>query len=215
MNMNIKPILVAVALACSAVAAHADEVYGGIGFPGLVLGYATPLSNGLTVRGEFAGGLSMSRNGQREGMDYSGELKSQRLGAFVDWFVFSGGFRLTGGLTANDIKAQLNGKGGTGKINGKTVDMTGETFNVTIKYPQATPYLGLGWGHQASPDKGLGFFADLGVMVGKFDASATTSLVGKQGITQADVDQEVSKVRDSLSKLAVLPAVSIGLTYRF
>jgi hypothetical protein len=174
----------------------------------------TALNPQISVRAEYAGGISVSKDGRQEGVDYTGNLKLGRAGAFVDWHPFSGSFRLTGGLTANDISAKLHGKGGNSTINGKPVDLSNQTFDVAITYPKTSPYLGLGWGHHDNGG-GLSFFADLGVQFGKFKVDATTSVVGTNGITQADVDAEVAKARDAISKLSVLPAVSIGIGYQF
>ena len=149
-------------------------------------------------------------------MNVTGTLKASRFGAFADWFPLGGGFRLVGGLTMNDIKADFNGVGsGTSTINGKPVVMTGETFNVQVKFPSTTPYLGIGYGHQKSDVKGFGFYADLGVMVGTFTAETTTSLVSNGKATQADVDAQTQKIRDSLGSLSVLPSASLGLLYRY
>jgi len=214
-RLNLKHLLPCLALAATAQGATAGEIYAGIGFPGATLGYAGALASNVTVRGEYAGGLSVSRNGKREGLTYQGDLKTGRAGLFVDWQPFSGSFHLTAGATANDIKLDLNGSGTNGTINGKPVDLTGETFKVQVKYARSTPYLGLGWGHQPAPGGGLGFFFDLGAQLGKFDTTVQTTIVGKYGVTQADVDAEVQKVRDTVDQLKVLPSATIGLTYRF
>ncbi len=196
--------------------AHAAEVYGGIGFPGMALGFVTELADNVGLRAEAAGGWKLSRNGQREGLSYDGSLTNNRIGAFIDWFPFSNNFRLTGGLTANDAKISLNGRGSNGNINGKPVDLTNETFNLSIKYPGATTFVGLGWGHRPRGQVGLGLFADVGVQIGRFKTDTVqTTVVGKYGITQADVDAEVSKVNDNLGKLSVLPSASLGMTYKF
>jgi hypothetical protein len=52
-------------------------------------------------------------------------------------------------------------------------------------------------------------------MIGKFTSTTNTSMVGKQGITQADVDAQTATVRDNVSKLSVLPKFSLGASYRF
>jgi hypothetical protein len=205
----------AVALTACAAASHAAEIYGGIGLPGALLGYGGSFGASLGWRGEVAGGLKLKRDGRREGLEYSGELKTGRAAAFLDWYPLAGSFRLSAGLTANDIKVNLNGTGTTGTINGKAVSLVGETFRVTAKYAASTPYLGLGGGHQQADGGGIGFFWDLGAQFGSFDVSAQTSLVGKFGVTQADVDAEAKKVRDTLDSLKVIPMVAIGLTYRF
>ncbi len=132
---------------------------------------------------------------------------------FVDWYPFSGTFRLTGGVTANDVKIDLDGSGGSGTINGKPVNLSGETFKLQVKYASGTPFLGFGWGH--TPTAGFGGFLDIGAHFGKFDATVQTTVVGKFGVTQADVDTEVQKVRDKLDQLKVLPSLTVGLTYKF
>lgn len=210
------------ALVALSGSASAQDVYLGLGLPGLyTLGYAHSMSPSLGLRGEFAGGLSVSRDGNQDGVNYTGSVKANRAGIFADWYPLGGGFRLVGGLTANDITADINGIGsGTATINGQTVNMTGQTFNVKVKFPSATPYLGIGYGHQHSDSKGLGFYADLGVMVGSFTADTTTSLVGQPvigggTITQADVDAQTQKIRDSLNSLSVFPSASVGMLYRF
>lgn len=204
--------------------ARAQDIYGGVGFPGLMsLGYAKPMAERWGVRGEYASGLNMHTDGDQDGITMTGSIKASRAGAFADWFPFGGGFRLVGGVTFNDIKASMNGVGSpNSKIQGVTVDTTGKTFNVELVYPSTTPYLGIGYGHQATPDKGLGFFADLGVMYGSFNVNVTQNLVSTHTqksdgtfVTQADIDAQTQSIRDSANGQKMLPNLSIGLTYRY
>lgn len=196
---------------------QAQDIYGGIGLPGLyTLGYAHPMGSSWGLRGEYAGGLSWTGSGTDNGISYDASLKASRAGLFADWFPFGGGFRLVGGLTANDMKLDLNSQGsGTATVNGKTVNMSGNYFNVRLKYPTATTYLGVGYGHQAAASKGLGFYADVGVTLGSFSSEVDTNLVGQAGITQADVDAQKQEMNDSLAGLKYLPSVSLGLVYRY
>lgn len=212
-----KQLVLLAALAAIGSAAQAQDSYLGLGLPGLyTLGYAYPMSASLGLRGEYAGGLSLNKDGNQDGVNVTGTFKANRLGAFADWFPMGGGFRLVGGLTVNDIKADFNGVGsGNSTINGKSVNMTGETYNVQVKFPNTTPYLGIGYGHQKSGAKGFGFYADLGVMIGTFTADTTTSLVSSGKATQADVDAQTQKIRDSLGSLSVLPSASLGMSYRY
>ncbi len=217
-----KQLALAAVLAALSTGIHAQDSYIGVGLPGLyTLGYAYPFSSSWGLRGDYAGGLNVSKDGNQDGVNVTGTFKASRLGAFADWYPFSGAFRLVGGLTVNDIKADISGVGsGTATVNGQTVNMSGETYNVQIKFPSTTPYLGIGYGHQKSDNKGFGFYADLGVMIGTFTADATTSLVGKPTssggtISQADVDAQTQKIRDSLGNISVLPSASLGLLYRY
>jgi len=210
-------LLTLATLATLAGSIHAQDVYGGIGLPGLVtLGYAQSMGASWGLRGEYAGGLSVNKDGVQDGVSVTGTFKANRAGVFADWFPFDSGFRLVGGLTANDIKANFVGVGsGNAIINGKTVSMVGQTFNVNLTFPTTTPYLGLGYGHQSSHVKGLGFYADLGVMIGTFNTDVSTSLVANGLVTQADVDAQTKTMRDSVGGLSVLPSISVGLTYRY
>ena len=202
--------------------AQAQDAYLGVGLPGLYsLGYAYPLGTRLGVRGEYAGGLSVNRDGNQDGVNVTGSIKANRFGAFADWFVFEGRFRLVGGVTMNDMKVNYSAVGGISTINDKKVDLTGEYFNVEIKLPSTTPYLGIGFGHQKSDSKGLGFYADVGVMIGTFTVTANTSLTNRplglngETIRQSDVDAQMQKMRDSLSSIGAFPSASLGLVYRY
>jgi len=213
-----KQMLWLAALATISAGAQAQDIYGGLGLPGLyTLGYAHPMGSSWGLRGEYAGGLSANTSGTDNGVSYNATLKSSRTALFADWFPFSGGFRLVGGITANDTKLDVNSTGtGTATINGKTISMVGNYFNVNLKYPTATPYLGLGYGHQVTA-KGLGFYADVGVTFGSFTADVNTNVVGASGgtITQADVDAQKQKMNDSLGGLKYLPSFSAGMVYRY
>jgi hypothetical protein len=218
--MKFKFLALAAALSATAFTAQAGEVYVGAGFPGLTLGYSHTLSPTVKLRGEYAGGLSLNKNGQTGGIDYRAKVKTNRVGAFADWFPTSTGFHLTGGIAVNDIYGAFGANGGLQTINGKSVDLTGKSLEITVKFPTVTPYIGLGWSSKPSNDKGWGLYADIGLQIGKFKTSYTEvgvigTAAGTTTITKDDLDVEVNKVRDSVNKLSVLPSVSLGVNYRF
>jgi len=211
-----KHLIFLAALAALGTGAQAQDIYGGLGLPGLyTLGYAHPVASRWGLRAEHATGLSWTGSGTDNGVSYNTSFKSSRTGLFADWFPFSGGFRFVGGITANDMKLDVNALGtGTANINNKPVNMAGHYFNMNLKYPTATPYLGIGYGHQAAT-KGLGFYFDAGVVFGSFAADVSTDLVGQAGITQADVDAQKQQMNDSLGGFKYLPSFSAGMVYRY
>ena len=211
-----KKTLVALTIA-AASSAYAGDLYLGLGFPFYTVGYAHTLSDAFGVRGEYAGLRTVKRDITEDGINYQGRLKHQTFGAFGDWHPMNGAFRVVGGLTLNDTQFDLTATSSavTANINGKTVNLANETYNVELTYPRVTPYVGLGYGFSPANKPGFGFYADVGVMIGRFKAETTTSLVGKQGITQADVDAETASLRDSTARLSVLPKLSVGVSYRF
>lgn len=211
-----KHLICLAALATLGTAAQAQDIYGGLGLPGLyTLGYAHPMGSSWGLRGEYASGLSSTGSGTDNGVNYNASIQSSRAGLFADWFPFSGGFRFVGGITANDHKFDVNALGtGNATINNKTVSMAGHYFNMKLKYPTATPYLGIGYGHQVST-KGLGFYFDAGVTFGSFTADVSTDLIGVSGVTQADVDAQKQQMNDSLGGFKYLPSFSAGMVYRY
>jgi hypothetical protein len=212
-----KLLLTAALLGLGISAVQAQAVYLGVGAPGLAtIGYSSPISSSFNWRVQASGGLNASLDGVRDGVTATGSLKASNFGAYGDWFPFeSSGFRLVGGLSANDIQADLKAAGsGTATIGNKTVSMTGQYYNVNLKFAGTTPYLGIGYGHQ-STSKGLGFYADIGVMVGDFTVSSSTSLVTSGLVSQADVNAQNNKMRDGIGSIGFMPSASIGVLYRY
>ena len=214
----IRNLFAAAVLSGCAVSCWAGEIYFGAGLPGVMLGYAHPLNDSVTLRGDWATLGKRHKQTTEEGVRYDAEVGFNRLGLFADWFFF-GGMRLTGGVTFNNLTADLVAKG-----DGTPLTIGGRTFtsdpndrlNVKISYPKTTPYLGLGYGHQAST--GWGFTFDLGASYGKATLSETHSgpnLGNPAIVSQADIDRELAELRDGVGKIRFIPQVSLGLNYRF
>lgn len=221
-------MLLAALLACSAVQAQDSNnsfqnVYVGLGATSILsVGYAKPMSNSWGLRGEFAITPKLTFNDNVSGGSASVSFQSSRVGLFADWFPFDNQLRLVGGLTLNDIKGDLSGTSSATNfvtVNKKKVSLSGETYNASLAFPTATPYIGVGLGHNPKKDKGLGFHADVGLMIGSFTSSINTSILNKNiggiVITQADIDKESQVVKDAISSIGVFPSLSLGLSYRF
>jgi len=212
--------LAAMALACGlANHARAGEVYTGIGTHGVMLGYAHALSPDFTVRGDFGSLGKREKQQSEEGVDYEATATYNRTGLFGDWFPFSGGFRITGGVTFNNMKVDLLAKGNGMQMtigNRTFVSATDDRLNVLVQFPKTTPYLGLGWGHQLST--GWGFVFDLGASIGKAKVTEThsgTNLGNSAVVSQADIDAELAEIRDGVGKVKMIPMIAIGFNYRF
>jgi len=200
----------------ASAAAQAGQVYGGIGLPGVMVGYAQPLSGGFTVRSDLSTLRLPDQTVNEEGIDYQSEAKLNRLGVFADWFVL-GGWRMTGGVTFNQMNLNLRAQGNGGIINIGGTDYTtspDDRLDVKIEFPKTTPYLGLGYGHQPG-NGGFGFVFDLGASIGRAKLSATASGPNLGQASQADIDRELEELRDGVGKVRFFPQLSLGLTYRF
>ena len=217
--MTARHLLTLAALTAFAGHCVSGEIYLGAGLPGVMLGYAQPVSSNFTVRGDWATLGTRRKQTTEEGVTYDAELGFNRIGVFADWFYF-GGLRITGGLTFNNLKANFVAKGdGVTQftIGSNTfIGAADDRLNVSIKYPKTTPYLGLGYGHQAST--GWGFVFDAGVSFGKATVSEThsgTNLGNSSLVSQADIDAEMAQLREGVAKIKYIPQLSLGLNYRF
>ena len=204
-------------------AGPSQNVYLGVGALSIAtIGYARPINSNFGLRAEYGGWTTLSRDDTSSGTTATASIKANRGGLFADWFPFQNGLRLVGGMTFNDIRLDVKSTGASGEtfsVGNKSVSLNGESFSASVAFPTTTPYLGLGYGHQQSKDRGIGFYADVGVIAGSFDAKITSSVVGRPingvTITQADIDSKTQSMRDSLSSVNFLPSFSLGLVYRY
>jgi hypothetical protein len=214
--MHCKKTILALSLAAGSLSTHAAELYLGFGVPGAMIGVATPVSPSWTLRGEFATLGEHTEQTQEDGIDYDGRLKVQRSGLFADYFVFGGGFRLTGGVTFNAVELDLVARG-----NGGSIDIGGQTYNfgpndrfdAAVRFAKTTPYIGIGYGHHA--DTGFGFVWDIGASIGRATVTAASSGPNLGQVAQSDIDRELQELRDGVGKVRVLPQFSFAISYKF
>jgi hypothetical protein len=200
----------------SAGSARAGELYLKGGVPGLIVGWAQPMNAyfGLRVDAGSLGTISERRT--EDGITYDAQLKADRAALLADWFPFGGSFRFTGGVTSSKYSLDLlaSGAGGSITVGNTTYTTTSaDRFNVKIALPSSMPYVGLGWGHQSN--SGLRFSFDIGAKLGK--ANLTYSLSGPwtSRVSQADIDAELSELRDGVGKIKFVPQLTLGLGYSF
>ncbi len=208
--------LTALALSAAALSAQSAELYLGLGLPGAMLGVATPVSDSFTLRAEFATLGEHTGEELEEGIRYNGRAKLQRSGLFADYFVFSGGLRLTGGVTFNAVELDLQAvsNGGSIDIGGSSYNFgPNDRFDAQVRFDKTTPYVGIGYGHHA--DKGWGFIWDLGASIGRATVTATASGPNLSQVPQSDIDRELEELREGVGKVRVLPQLSFAISYKF
>ncbi len=192
----------------------ANGIYVGVGNR-VVVGYAYPISTEFSLRADLAGLPTRESNKSIDGNQFAVTESNTSLGAYLDWFPNGGDFRFSLGVNANRIRTRLQSVQGTNaNINGKTFNTGTEVLDITYKFPLYTPYLGLGY-QSAASDNGWSVYADLGLMFGKYDAYARTSMVGLHAVTASDVDAELNNLRTSLFKWSYVPVGAVGIKYRY
>ncbi len=207
---------IAAALVFSVGSARAGELYVKGGLPGVIVGWAQPLNEHFGLRIDAASLGKLSERRTEDGITYDVKLQGDRTALLADWFVFGGSFRFTGGITSSKYSLDLlaSGAGGTITVGNTTYTTTAaDRFNVKVKLPSSMPYVGLGWGHQTN--SGLRFSFDLGAKLGKATLSYALSGPWTNSVSQADIDAELSELRDGVGKIRLVPQLSIGLGYSF
>jgi hypothetical protein len=208
--------------AAQSVEPSGHAVYAGMDTTGFKLGYGYLFNKNFGLRAEGVALPGMTGNYGTDGVDFEGKPKSRRLAVMADWYPFSNGFRLTGGLSKVNSEIALTAVSQSGSITIGTATVAfdaSDSFNGQVKWPSTMPYIGIGYGH--NQEKGLGFFLDAGVLYGKATVSGalSPSLTSKLGMAgfdaTAELNKELAQVQDTLNKIPYIPILSLGITYRW
>lgn len=159
-------------------------------------------------------------------MKQKGKLDLSNANLLADYYPWAGGFRMTGGLNAIDLKF----KGHAEKTAGGVIEIDGMpyssaevgTVDLDVQWNGAKPYLGIGYdGFNSSQNGGFYFTTDFGVIVsGAPKVNLTSTCLGVQGSPLCDaVDQDTKDQKEDIKKdldsIKVLPVIQVGLGYRF
>ena len=165
---------------------------------------------------------NVNTNRTDSGINYDAQLNLSSVQLFGDYYPFSSsGFRVTGGLLAQNNRFAVTSKpsvGGTYTI-ANTLYQTSDVGTLTGEYKYANsiaPYIGIGIGKSTS--EGLGFNADLGVMFTgspRVSLTASNPTFNNNSITRAQLDNQVRQTENDLKGFSVYPVLSIGLSYGF
>ena len=156
------------------------------------------------------------------GINYDSQLKLSSVQLFGDYYPFrSSGFRLTGGLVAQNNRFSVTSKpnnNGSYTIDGTQYQASNVgTLSGEYKYGNSiAPYLGIGIGKSAN--EGLGFNADLGVMFTgspQVTLNASNLAFNTNPITRNQLDNQVRQTENDLRGFNVYPMLSVGLSYGF
>lgn len=206
--------LALVAASCTAVA-MAVEPHVTAGPLGAMGGWASPLSPRLTLHPDLTAFSGIGRDSIEEGVSYSSTLRSDRAAFTMDWFVMRG-MRLTGGLTFNRLRVDLRGHGGAGTImlgEAPIAASAAERFDVAMRLPATTTYLGVGYDHPLG--SGSTFLFDFGGSIGKASLSEAHRGPPLGSGTLAELDRELAQLRDGVGRYRLVPQVSFGVNWRF
>ena len=214
-------LVLSVLLSCGAGCAD----LGGLAIAGKAgtLGLGGELATGITQNVNARIGMNMLGFDVEEEIDdveYDIGLDFSSFSALVDWHVFDGSFRITGGVVSMNHELDLEGTGAPGE----TVEIGDGTYtwaNVgilsgSVEIDDLAPYVGIGWGDLLSAKKSWGFYCDFGVVfAGSPDVKLTATGAGATPGLPADLVKERDDIKDELEAFEFYPVISLGLFFQF
>jgi len=148
---------------------------------------------------------------------YDGKLDLSSYGATVDFYPFSGHFRLSGGLRANKNKIALSATPTRSVDVGGTIYTPAQigTLSGSVTTASVAPIATLGWGGALT--KGLSFGFDIGVLFQGAPrindlAISSTSVVK---VSRADILDEETKINNEVKKFDMYPVAQFSVGYAF
>ncbi len=185
---------------------------GNVGF----FGFTYYLNPNARLRADLTAYQSTGKTESIVSTSYIVDKSNYSLGTYIDWHPFQNGFKFTAGINVNRMHQKVASlRNSTITVNGKDAVAGNNYLDIAYKFPKVTPYFGFGYESGAGNDFGWNGIAELGVMVGRYDAEAKTNLLGESNITLEDLNLEIDANRNALFKSRYQPIVKIGLKYGY
>ncbi len=170
---------------------------------------------GLRAGTSFA---SWSYKQKLSGSSFEAELAFKDRQVVADFFPWSGSFHLSGGVAGPPVRLQ-----GTGRetlnhyyiINGVSwpASQVGDLL-VDIKWPNLSPYLGLGWSGGLGGER-TKITADIGATIGTPKVTLAATKAASGSALESDVNAQRDRIQHDVNKWAkVYPVVALGIVIR-
>ncbi|WP_028583609.1 hypothetical protein [Desulfogranum mediterraneum] len=207
-----------------------------IGAKAGTLGGGAEVDLGLTDSIHLRGGanyLKFSFDSTISNIDYEMEPEFKNGSILLDWYPFSAGFRLTGGLFINDNTISLTGSPRRDTLLQDYAIPPEYAFAApladsvkvhgSVEFNTLAPYLGIGWNSNQERSQGWGVSLELGVLfqgspqVSVLTASADAPLdsyTNDPVVVQA-LESERRAIEEDLENFQYYPVGSIMLHYTF
>ncbi len=192
----------------------------GVGTNGGLVEGSYKLSNQIVLRGQGAF-IDFDDSFKSSDVKYSGKLKFNTGGGFVDWHPWSSPWLVSAGAVGGDRKVDLRA---TPSVTG-VIKIHGQTFPITevgevdgsADFGSPAPFLGFGWDNTFYTFHKIGFRAVAGVIFGdtpKVNLQAVGPFATDPTVV-SDVQAEQASLEHDVHDYRYYPVVQVGLNYRF
>ncbi|HSW02213.1 MAG TPA: hypothetical protein VLI39_18765 [Sedimentisphaerales bacterium] len=216
-------VLVAAATVLSlAGAAGAAFEDWAIGAKAGTLGIGGELTTSLLPDVHLRGGVQwfgFDFEAEFDDIDYDVDIDLLNPMLVLDWYPFSGSFRVSAGVVFNNSDITLDATLSEPiEIGGSTYDpadvgsLRGES-----DFDDIAPYIGIGFGNPLSSDGRWGFMTEAGVaFIGSPNVKLrATGPFANDPALPADLAQEEEEIEDDMDAIRIYPVLSMALYYRF
>jgi hypothetical protein len=215
------PVAIVVVLSLSGrVGAAFDE--WAIGAKAGTLGIGGELTTNLVPDVHLRGSVQwfgLGFEAEIENIDYDVDVELFNPMLVLDWYPFSGNFRISAGVLFNGSDIDLEA------TSDEPIEIGGTIYNPedlgSIRgesdFDDVAPYIGIGFGNPLSSDGHWGFTTDAGVaFIGSpnVNLSVTGPFAGNAAL-QADLAEEEREIEDDLDAVRIYPVLSMSIYYRF
>ncbi|MBL7188673.1 MAG: hypothetical protein ISS70_20300 [Phycisphaerae bacterium] len=188
----------------------------------------------LGMGGELTTGIAPNVNARvginTMDLDFEGDIDDiefdigadfSSFSALVDYYVFDGSFRVSGGIVSMNHELALKATGAAGEredIGDGNYDWETDigTLSGSVEIDDVAPYVGIGWGNTLGRNKRWGFYTDLGIaFAGSPDAKLSATGAGATPGLAEDLAKEEDEIQDELDAFRFYPVLSMGLFFRF
>jgi len=220
-RMCMVPVAIVVVLSLSGrVGAAFDE--WAIGAKAGTLGIGGELTTNLVPDVHLRGSVQwfgLGFEAEIENIDYDVDVELFNPMLVLDWYPFSGNFRISAGVLFNGSDIDLEA------TSDEPIEIGGTIYNPedlgSIRgesdFDDVAPYIGIGFGNPLSSDGHWGFTTDAGVaFIGSpnVNLSVTGPFAGNAAL-QADLAEEEREIEDDLDAVRIYPVLSMSIYYRF
>ena len=219
MNRVIKLAALLAAGVSGAGAAHAQVAVGGsIGTTGVAVEAQIQLLPGLQLRGGY-NYFQYGADDTYDGVDYTGDLDLNAIGAFVDFHPFGNGFLITGGAYFGEKSLDLRATPANNVQIGNQTYTPAQvgTLGMAADLEDTAPFVGIGW-DSTFENPGIAFKFIAGAMFTgspQVNLTATGGTLANDPAFQAQLVQEEGNLQDEINDYEVYPVVQAGLTLSF
>ncbi len=185
------------------------------------LGIGADVTVGLHERLNFrlnGNYFAMSFSSEIEDIDYDLDVDFKTAIAMLDWHPFENGFRISGGVSFNDMNFTLSGiPTQVERIGDRRYppELIG-TINGDVEPSSIAPYLGIGYGRAVGHEGRMSFVFDLGIMYQTYDVSLTAT--GPAFLVpefREDLTKEEDAIQSNFDDFSIYPILAFGISYQF